>query len=727
MELSKSIENDELSAVITDIKTDKSAYLDDVSNEALKIGFTVLNKPLLHLYNTINSFGDFPSTWSEGLVIPIHKKNDKFDVDNYRGIIISSIIGNVFIKILTNRITKYMEKHKLWTIKQCGFKADHRTEDNLFILNILFTSYVVNKNQNVYIAFVDFSKFFDTINRDMLLYKLLRYGITGPIYDFIKSIYRNTRYQVRIGDQVSPKFCANSGVKQGCCMSPVLSNIFQNDLHGSFSEGCDPVLIGDTSVNSISWADDLMLISTSAEGLQECLTRLHTYCYRWGLEVNTDKTKIMVLGKPSQRTHLMFHFGNSEIENVKEFTYLGFQISSNGNMKATITDRHSKASKMANVILRAINTNSNINVPLAMSLFDKQIVPILLYGSAIWPIPKEHNLLYLEQIPENENTRKIVSETLQKICGKSIDFRYARRVGKRDPNTPRRILIHVKHISDKMELLRNACKYRCVVNNLGNENVFNSELETCQTNYIKKAMNVSKYSSSPAMQVKLGRYPITHRAWGSVIKYWQRLRKSSANVLLNSAYKTVCTEDHPWILSVRYLLESNGFGDHYHQNVDLHDEFYKIFINRLNVQFEQVSFGKIRESNRFTVLHNLKDTFGKSKYIDVIRNADIRLIFTRLRTDLNVLKTCKINTDINKNCPCGCNEQETVAHLLLRCRKFDEARSKFVSLCAIPRYKLWNEHYMLKYILDLECPVNPVNACGRFISKVYNSRKKLRP
>ena len=113
------------------------------------------------------------------------------------------------------------------------------------------------------------------------------------------------------------------------------------------------------------------------------------------------------------------------------------------------------------------------------------------------------------------------------------------------------------------------------------------------------------------MQVELGRYPITHRAWGSVIKYKQRLRKSSANVLLNSAYKTVCTEDHPCIQSVRYLLESNGFGDHYHQNVDLHDEFYKIFINRLNAQFEQVSFGKIRESNMFTVLLNQRIHLAK--------------------------------------------------------------------------------------------------------------------
>ena len=184
-------------------------------------------------------------------------------------------------------------------------------------------------------------------------------------------------------------------------------------------------------------------------------------------------------------------------------------------------------------------------------------------------------------------------------------------VGKRDPNTPRRILIHVKHISDKMELRRNACKYRCVVNNFGNENVFNSELETCQTNDIKKAINVSKYSSWLAMQVELGRYPITHRVLGSVKKYWQGLQKSSANVLLNSAYKTVCTEDHPWI-QFGICWNPMVFGDHYHQNVDLHDEFYKIFINRLNVQLEQVSFVKIRESNRFTVLLNLKDMFGNS-------------------------------------------------------------------------------------------------------------------
>ena len=78
-------------------------------------------------------------------------------------------------------------------------------------------------------------------------------------------------------------------------------------------------------------------------------------------------------------------------------------------------------------------------------------MPISLYGSDICSIPKNHNLLYLEQIPENVSTRQITSEIVKKICGKRLIFQSARQVGKRNPITQLKILIHVKHIdiSDK--------------------------------------------------------------------------------------------------------------------------------------------------------------------------------------------------------------------------------------------------------------------------------------
>ena len=144
---------------------------------------------------------------------------------------ISSCVGKLFLRILTKRIDDFMEGSGKWSKNQCGFKNDHRTEDNLFLLKTIFEKYVKKEKKKVYLAFIDFSKFFDKINRHLLLYKLLKYGITGNLYKIIKSIYSNTNYSISIGGDVSPVFQAQNGVKQGCCLSPTLSNLFQNDLH----------------------------------------------------------------------------------------------------------------------------------------------------------------------------------------------------------------------------------------------------------------------------------------------------------------------------------------------------------------------------------------------------------------------------------------------------------------------------------------------------------------
>ena len=110
------------------------------------------------------------------------------------------------------------------------------------------------------------------MDRSCLLYKLLKYGITGRAYNIIKSMYGNSGYRIRVGEYLSPRFVGDVGVKQGCCLSPTLSNIFQNDMHDIFDNStCDPVKLGNMSFNSLSWADDLVLISSSKNGLQTCL------------------------------------------------------------------------------------------------------------------------------------------------------------------------------------------------------------------------------------------------------------------------------------------------------------------------------------------------------------------------------------------------------------------------------------------------------------------------
>ena len=174
---------------------------------------------------------------------------------------------------------------------------------------------------------------------------------------------------------ISPTFTATNGLKQGCCLSPLLSNIFQNDLHDIFDEQCDPIPIGSAILNSISWADDLILISESKEGLQRCLNLLFLYCKKWGLEVNADKTKTMVFSKQADKT-TTFNFNNIPIMNVQEMVYLGFNFSYNGNIQSIMSDRISKAKKVAGMVLNALRSNKNISTKLALSIHDKQITPV---------------------------------------------------------------------------------------------------------------------------------------------------------------------------------------------------------------------------------------------------------------------------------------------------------------------------------------------------------------
>ena len=191
----------------------------------------------------------------------------------FRGMIISSCMGKLFIKIFTRRIDTYLRTKDIWKINQCGFKSDHRTEDNLFILKTLHESYAINRNRKIYAAFKDVCKFFDMIDRNLLYYKLLKYNITDNIYNIIKSMYAKARYSVMINGSTSPQFISTSGVKQGCSMSPILSNLFQNDIHDIFNDtDCDPVKLLETHFNSISWADDLLLSSCLRKDFKNVLT-----------------------------------------------------------------------------------------------------------------------------------------------------------------------------------------------------------------------------------------------------------------------------------------------------------------------------------------------------------------------------------------------------------------------------------------------------------------------
>ena len=113
--------------------------------------------------------GYFPEVWREGYVVPIHKKG-KFDgVNNFRGITLFSTSGKSFTRILNNRLSEWASASAIYIEAQAGYRANMSTIDNIYVLHGLINHFI-NRGNRLYCAFVDFTKAFDYVNRDVIWY-----------------------------------------------------------------------------------------------------------------------------------------------------------------------------------------------------------------------------------------------------------------------------------------------------------------------------------------------------------------------------------------------------------------------------------------------------------------------------------------------------------------------------------------------------------------------------
>ena len=274
--LNTEISEEELTEAIKNMKSGKAPVEDQVTNGMIK----EINKEGIAL-----------------LLRLIHKDSDPDDENNYRAITLNSCIGKLFCTILNQRFSSRLEAENILRKEQAGFRKNCRTTDQIFLLRNLVRRYIAN-NKYLCTCFVDFSKAFDSIWRKVLIEKLQRIGVSGKFLKIIKSIYGSTTNSIIYGDQISNIFKSNMGVEQGDTLSTTLFNIFLNDLPNEFKfDGNGPVTVGDVEISCLLYADDLVLMSTSSEALQRCITRLEQYCERWKLEVNLKKTKILIFNK----------------------------------------------------------------------------------------------------------------------------------------------------------------------------------------------------------------------------------------------------------------------------------------------------------------------------------------------------------------------------------------------------------------------------------------------
>lgn len=206
-------------------------------------------------------------------------------------------------------------------------------------------------------------------------------------------MYIDVKSLVKINGTSSEYFNCNVGVRQGENLSPFLFSLYIDDLENFLVEkdiaglqnienAIEDELMVYVKMLILLYADDTVLLAESSEGLQNALNAFHTYCKQWKLNVNVEKTKILIFSK-GPLIKKEFHYNNNGIENVKEFKYLGIILTRGGTFCKAKKHLSEQAQKAMYGVIRKIR-QFDLSVECQLDLFDKIVVPVLLYGCEIW-------------------------------------------------------------------------------------------------------------------------------------------------------------------------------------------------------------------------------------------------------------------------------------------------------------------------------------------------------
>ncbi len=373
-----------LDASSKNLVSGKSFGFDYISNEMIKALVEVYPEIVLKLFNAILKSGKSVKAWEVGMIVPIHKDGPRLDTNNYRGITLMSCLGKLFLSIINTRLILFAMERGILGRNQLGFVAGNRTSDAHIIIHSLISKYCHKKNSKIFSCFVDFKKAFDSVPRDTLLKKLLNIGINGKVFNIIRDIYTSDKAFIKVNKSRSPMFDLSLGVRQGCILSPLLFNIFLCDLAKKLLDLESSLELGGTSINSIFWADDLVLFANSEEKLKEMLKVLEDYCNINELVINTKKTKCMTFNKNGRLLARDFHLNGIKLENVRSYKYLGFILTPSGEINTGLHDLRDRGFKAFMKLKRDFGESFNSHVPTSLLIFESLVKPIILYCSDFW-------------------------------------------------------------------------------------------------------------------------------------------------------------------------------------------------------------------------------------------------------------------------------------------------------------------------------------------------------
>ena len=336
-------------------------------------------KPLTEIFNLSISSGVVPEKLKIAKVVPVYKKDDVDKFSNYRPVSLLPCFSKILERLVFIQCVKYIDEHEILNDKQFGFRPNHST----YMAILQFVDKInnaVEKNLPTMGIFLDLSKAFDTIDHNILLYKLEHYGFRGIVLDWFKNyLYERKQFVMYNLCESDDKFIT-CGVPQGSILGPLLFILYVNDITKT-SNVLEFILFADDTTILYSHPN----INRQKHFINNELREVSNWFKANKLSVNAKKTNYMILGTP----HIVSNvdeqmdvvLDNFTLERVKQTKFLGVIIDECLTWKYHI-DCVSKT------IARNIGVINKLKhfVPsrILYTLYCTLVLPYLNYGILVW-------------------------------------------------------------------------------------------------------------------------------------------------------------------------------------------------------------------------------------------------------------------------------------------------------------------------------------------------------
>lgn len=395
--------------IIKSLKIKKASGPDDISIRFIRNLPKSFLLILTSIFNKCLKMSYFPKTWKISNIFSISKpgKDSKIPT-NYRPISLLSNIGKIFERIILDRMEDFHYENNIIIPNQFGFRKNHSTVQQILRVTER-ASFGFNQNQTTGMVLLDIEKAFDSVWHDGLIHKL--YKLDFPIYlvKIIVSFLKNRKAYVSINKAKSDLFDIPAGVPQGSLLSPLIFNIFINDI--TIPMNCDIAIYADDTaiICQAPWYNATLLKSR----LEIALSEISEFFNDWKIKINSSKTEFIFFTKSTLMRRALSEnikptFMGETFEWKETVRYLGVHLDSRLNFQKHIQISLKSANRMIAILFCMFRKNNSVRVDVKAMIYRAYLRPIFMYACPVFSNISNSQILKIQRF-QNKCLRMILS------------------------------------------------------------------------------------------------------------------------------------------------------------------------------------------------------------------------------------------------------------------------------------------------------------------------------